>query len=169
MSLGLALVISSSPLFSGSALGLWLGCECSLLWPAKFCCPLPPVWAVSSLVEPEWGARTEPDPGPHALRADRKGGGPHRMKGRGMGTPTEDREASYMFIRTMCVSEVQVNSVPVHLYLENLLDVTEAKQRPAVRLHCGVTSVVSSCLICSVLYMHPTITTSYISQIFSYE
>jgi len=38
------------------------------------------------------------------MRADRKGGegGPHRTRGRGTGTPIEDREATYKFKHTMC-------------------------------------------------------------------
>lgn len=35
-----------------------------------------------------WGAKTEPDPGPHPSRAARKGGRPHGKRGRGVGTLT---------------------------------------------------------------------------------
>lgn len=104
----------------------------------------------------------------------------HESRQEGRGDPTEREEEEWghqhktekhpTSSNTPCVlSDVQVNSVPVHLNSENPLDVTEAYQRPTVRLRCGVTSVVSSCLICCVLYIHPTITTSDISQIFSYE
>lgn len=104
MSLGIALVISSSPLFSGSALGLWLGCECSPLWPAKFCCPLPPVWTTSSRVEPVWGARTEPDPKPHPMRADRKGGGTPQNERKGNGDTNRRQRTNIQVKHTMCVS-----------------------------------------------------------------